>query len=69
MDSIQTNSNALSIENVINVLLNPIRALFDKIIQMIAIDVNIPTPNLPSFNFDLPSLPAMSCGALQSYKR
>lgn len=57
------------IEKVINVLLSPIKALFDKIIQLIGIDVDIPMVDLPSFDFDLPSLPTLSCGALENYKR
>lgn len=59
----------IAIEKVIDVLLSPIRALFDKIIQLIGIEVDIPMVDLPSFDFDLPSLPTLSCGALENYKR
>jgi hypothetical protein len=57
------------IEKAINFLLSPIRALFAHIIEKIGINVDIPMPNLPSFDFDLPSLPTLSCGALENYKR
>ena len=57
------------IEKAINFLLSPIRALFAQILQKIGINVDIPRPNLPSFDFDLPSLPTLSCGALEDYKR
>jgi hypothetical protein len=57
------------IEIAINAIIAPIQGLFTQILRELDIDFGIPDLNLPSFDFGLPSLPALSCGALERFKR
>jgi len=57
------------IQAAIDLVTKPIMNLFESIINAIIPDINIPIPSIPSFSFNMPSLPTLSCSSLHSFIR
>lgn len=57
------------IKAAMDLLLRPVVNLFNQILAKLNLNVNFAFPKLPDFNFNMPSLPAVSCSALRSYAR
>jgi hypothetical protein len=55
------------LERVINFIMKPIKALLDKILGLLKINLDFKFPSLPSFDFSLPTLPAVDCNRLKSF--
>merc|ERR1712110_460041 len=56
------------IEDLLDAAMAPLLDLLDPIINAVTPDINFGTiPNLPSFDFSLPSLPELSCPLLTSF--
>lgn len=53
------------VEKLIDEALRPIHNLLDDLLAKVTPDINFNLPNLPGFDFSLPSLPQLTCASLK----